>query len=117
MKSQTLRSSSKSNRAIRNAANTAARSALFESLEGRRMLNAPKVNATVFHYETWPLTISFQFDQDVSASLNSGDLKIQKIGSTDTFIAASKIVYDGYNTSTNTATFEYTQSPFEDGKY
>jgi hypothetical protein len=120
MKRNTNRRSAKTERVITGVVNKIVRKIMFEALETRTMLTAPTVIAKAFHFDVLPQTITFQFDQDVSASLASGDLQIQKIGKTDTFISSSRITYSGYSSGTNTATFSYWpagSTPLDTGNY
>ncbi len=66
----------------------------------------PEATSSSFHYGTAPHRLSFTFDRDVSASLESDDLIVQNLTTMQT-IPASDFSID-YDTLTNIATFSYT---------
>jgi hypothetical protein len=77
-----------------------------------RQPGAPTVILSQFAFIPSPNLLSFTFDQDVSASLSSDDLQVQRIGDGD----LSGIIYNGYNASTNTGQFALPAS-LPDGNY
>jgi fibronectin type 3 domain-containing protein len=78
---------------------------VVENLERRQLLANPVMTAAGFQYDTLPHKLTFQFDQNVSASLTNTDLYLERIGSdTREFGTRFILSYDG---GTNTATFSY----------
>jgi RHS repeat-associated protein len=79
----------------------------LNTLEQRTLLSAPHVIDTAFAYDTLPHRVSFQFDQDVSASLSTSDLYVHRYGF-DAVRYASSYFSLSYDHATNVATFTRT---------
>jgi hypothetical protein len=76
---------------------------------------APKVLATTFDYLVGPHAVKVQFNENVDASLVSGDIELKNL-TTDQTIPAAQLTR-AYDPATNTATLTYTGGILPDGNY
>jgi len=74
----------------------------------------PRVTASAFAFATSPHTLSFTFDEDVSASLSAADVLVESLTSPGTTLALSPPTY---NAATNTATVAFAPGVVPDGRY
>jgi hypothetical protein len=72
----------------------------------------PGVTASAFDYAAAVPALRYTFSQNVSASLDPGDLAVQRLGGGT--VAATGVTY---NAATNTATFTFAPGSLADGNY
>jgi hypothetical protein len=71
----------------------------------QRFITPPQLVATSFNYQTAPMSLTFLFSEDVSASLSSSDIVLQNL-TTGTAVPTASVALS-YDSVTNLATFTF----------